>query len=452
VRSLNTPVPPEDTLSRAAATKRSLLRRHWRYAALVLLGLGIRLLFLPYLGTHDIDTILSWGRDVIDVGLPHAYTGIYFPVEWQLSTAAVHASREFDVSGIASLKAITLSFDLGAVALLGLLLRTWRLDGSYALIYWVHPYFVLLLILGYVDAHVGFSVLACLLILARWPGPRGFLAAGFPLALAFMMKPQAIVLLAAIPILVLLAVLLNPARRRENLQPLLLLIAPLAIFAAYSLYFDRSGAGLLTIADTYTPSELARQSPSLTARMTNIWYPVALALREDGAPIWTVTEPTVLNSISQLAAIVALIGSLAVLARARAVIGSREVLFAFLFAALIVPMIATHAHENHLYLALLLSIPVAAGRADRRLMWPLQGLLAAQFLNLLGVYGLGDNELTRPLSGLQDLYGYDASQLFVVAATIVFWCWLAVEALRSVRRPADPDYEHLLAQRAYRQA
>jgi hypothetical protein len=435
----------------APSVPSSFLRRHWPYVALFLLGLGIRVFSVPYMGTLDINTILSWGRGVNDVGLPHAYGGIYFPIEWQLSAVAVFASRHLDVSAVASRKAITLAFDLGAVVLLVLLLRAWRLDSRYALIYWLHPYFVLLVILGYLDPHIGCSILACLLILARVPGRTGFLAAGLPLALAFMMKPQAIGLVAAIPLLVLMAILMNPEHRRENLQPLLLLVAPLAVFAGYSLYFDLGGAQLNTIAHTYTPSELARQSESLSANIPNFWWPVALALR-DGGPAYAVTEPTVLNPISQSAAILALVAALTVVVRARPVIGSREVLLAFAFTGLIIPMVATHAHENHLYLGLLLCIPLAAASPDRRLFWALQGLLAVQFLNVFERYAFGVNDLSDPFGGVQRFYDHDAAQLVVVAAAIVFWCWLAAEILLSVTRAPDRDYEHLLGQRAYRQA
>jgi hypothetical protein len=453
VRSIHTSAASSDAIHRSA-TRWSFLHARWFYAVLVLVGLAIRVAFVPLMGTHDVDTILGWGRDVTDVGLADAYRGIYFPLEWQLSAGAVLTSRQFDISDVATLKSITLLFEVGTLVLLTLLLRSWRLDRRYALIYWLHPYFVLLFCLGYVDPHLGFSIIACLLILDRWPGPRGFLAAGAPLALATLMKPQAIGLVGVIPLLVIAALLVNPDHRRENLRPLLLLVAPLVLFAAYSLYFDLAGAGLNTIANTYHPSELARQSESLTAQMTNIWYPVALILRDGDVPVYTVTEPDALNSISQLAAILALTAAVTVLVRARSVIGSREVLFAFLFAALILPMIATHAHENHLYLGLLLSIPAAAaGRPGGTVIWPLQGLLAAQFLNIFAVQLLGLNELSRGalLSGLPDLYLHsDVLQLLLVTVTVVSWCWLAVEILRSAGA-TNADQEHLLGQRAYGQ-
>src|SRR6266540_4638845 len=181
-------------------------RGPWLYGGLLLLGLGVRLVTLPYLGTHDMDVVLGWGREVRDVGLPHAYSGIWFPVEWQLSAAAVLGAREFAISGLAAMKVITLAFDIGALALLAVLLRTWRGDERYSLIYWIHPYFLLLFILGYVDAHLGFCILACIVILARWPGSTGFIAAGVPLALAFLMKTQAMVLIAEIHVMFLISV------------------------------------------------------------------------------------------------------------------------------------------------------------------------------------------------------------------------------------------------------
>jgi hypothetical protein len=428
--------------------------RIWLYGGLLLLGLGIRLYFLPYLGTNDMTVELGWGRAVRDVGLAHAYSGIYFPIEWQLNAAAVHAG-ELGISTFSAIKAITLAFDIGALAMLALLLRMWGLDERYSLVYWIHPYFLLLFILGYVDAHLGFCVLACIVILTRWPRSAGFLAAGIPLALAFLMKPQAIGLVAVIPTLVLVTVVLNPSRWRENLRPLLLLVAPAVLFAAYSIYLDQGGAGLTTLAHTYSPAELTRESSGLTGRMTNFWYPVAMILRHDGAEIYTVSRPA-LDTVGGAAGALIITGALVAMARARPVIGAREVLFAFLFAAMTVPMVATHAHENHLYLGLLLSIvAVAKSPYARSLNWALQGLLAAQFLNIFAVYRFGINQVSTDLgpSGLQTTYLHsDVFQLIVVAATIVCWAWLMAGYVRSARGATGAHHEHLLGQGAYGQA
>jgi hypothetical protein len=393
------------------------------------------------------NTVLGWGRDVRDVGLHHAYTGIYFPIEWQLSAAAIWGSRELGISAVSAMKTIILVFDVGAMALLVALLRAWGGDLRYSLIYWLHPYFLLFFCLGFVDARLAFCVLACLVILARWPGATGFLAAGVPLALAFLLKPQAIGLLGAIPILVAVTVLLNPAHRRDNLRPLLLLVAPAVLFAAYSVYFDLAGAKLTTIAHTYTPDELTRQSPALTAQMTNVWYPLAMILRHDESPVYTVTRPA-LDTVGQVAAVAILTGALAAMARARSLIGAREVFFAFLFAALIIPMVATHAHENHLYLGLLLSTVAVATAPDRSLFWPLQGLLAAQFLNIFSAQLLGINDLSSGLSpGVPNFYGdSELMQLAVVATTVVCWVWLMAGFVRLARGATGTDHEHLLGQ------
>jgi hypothetical protein len=436
------------------AASRTLLERPWLYGALLLLGLGLRVFLVPYMGSHDMDTVLGWGRDVREVGLPHAYTGIYFPIEWQLSAAAVYGSSELGVSAVASMKTILLVFDVAAMALLMALLRGWRLDERYSLIYWLHPYFLLFFCLGFVDAHLGFCVLACLVILARWQGSAGLLAAGVPLAVAFLMKPQAIGLVGSVPLLVAITIALNPAHWRENLRPLLLLVAPALLFAAYSLYFDLGGAELNTLANTYAPGELARQSASLTADMTNFWYPVAMILRDDGARIYTVVNPT-LDTVGTVGAAAILAGALVAVARVRSVIGPREILFAFLFAAMTVPMVAPHAHSNHLYLGLLLSVVVAAARRDLGLIWPLQGLLLAQFVSILGTQGLGLNQLGDDLllGRLPSTYGgSDALQLLVVATTVVCWVWLMVGLVRSARGAPAPDHEHLLGQRAAREA
>jgi hypothetical protein len=431
-----------------------LLERPWLYGGLLLLGLGLRVFLIPYMGSHDMDTVLGWGRDVRDVGLPEAYTGIYFPIEWQLSALAVYGSGQLDMSAVSSAKTILLVFDVGAMAMLVALLRTWRLDERYSLLYWLHPYFLLFFALGFVDAHLGFGVLACLVILARWPGSAGFLVAGVPLALAFLMKPQAIALVGAIPLLVAVTVTLNRSKWRENLRPLLLLVGPALLFTGYSVYFALGGADLTTVGHSYTPGELSRQSASLTAQMTNFWYPVAMILRDEGAPIYTVTQPT-LDTVGTVAAAAIVTGALVAMARIRAVIGAREVLFAFLFAAMTIPMIAPHAHENHLYLGLLLSVVVAAARPDLGLIWPLQGLLLAQFLSILGTQGLGLNQLGSDLllGRFPGTYGdSDAVQLLVVATTVVCWVWLMVGLVRSARDATGPDHEHLLGKRAPREA
>ena len=112
-----------------------------------------------------------------------------------------------------------------------------------------------------------------------------------------------------------------------------------------------------------------------------------------------------------------------------------------------------HAHENHLYLGLLLSIVVVAAPSARSLNWPLQGLLAAQFLNIFSVHGLGlDNDLPGLWvpSGLPDLYLHsDVFQLIVVAVTVVCWAWLLVGFVRLAGNATRADHEHLLGQRAY---
>jgi hypothetical protein len=121
-----------------------------------------------------------------------------------------------------------------------------------------------------------------------------------------------------------------------------------------------------------------------------------------------------------------------------------------------VPMVATHAHENHLYLGLLLSTVVVAGASsDRSLNWALQALLAAQFLNLFCTYLLGGNKLSKDLTptGLPHLYlNSDVLQLLVVAVTVASWAWLMLGFVRLARGAAGADHEHLLGQRAYGEA
>jgi hypothetical protein len=165
-------------------------RAVWTVA--ILIGLVVRLVLVPYKGTADMDSYLAWGRDVATYGLGDTYHGIYFPLQYQLFRLAVGAASVLGISEVAALKLGNLARDAGAFVLLVLILRRLRLPPAYALVYWLHPYFLAIFWLGYIDMQSGLLLLAALLALSYTTKPLHYVAAGIPLGLMFLMKPQGI--------------------------------------------------------------------------------------------------------------------------------------------------------------------------------------------------------------------------------------------------------------------
>jgi hypothetical protein len=379
-----------------------LLRGPAPYLAVVALGLAIRLVLLPYQGTQDLALDVQWGRQVTDMGLAHAYYGNYFPLAWQIFGGAVELSRLLDVSAGTTLKAINTLAEIGSFVLLIALMRTWGLDAKYSLLYWISPYFLVMNWLGFVDGQLSFVLLATLLIVSRRNDPLGYLAAGVPLGAGFLMKPQMIPLVGVVPLLVAAAWWFHPSSRRVNLRPLLLLVAPAAGFVAYSLYFAIAGAKLSTVPHTYLPSESFHYALGISGQGLSPWYVVAQLLRDPGQRLYEVTEPDVLNTIGAIAASALIVGAVTLIARNRPRLEAPELFLALLFTTLIVPVVATRAHEGHLYLASVLSILLAAAIRSRTLNWCLSGLLALEFLNLFARHGLGDEARATTLGGVDD--------------------------------------------------
>jgi hypothetical protein len=419
-------------------------RDAWVVGGLVGIGLAIRLFMLSKDGTQDLGAVLVWGDSVDQVGLSEAYFGIYFPLEWQILGAAVDLSHLLDVSGIEALKGVNLVFEIVGFALLVCLLRIWELPRRYALLYWLAPYFLVMSWLGYVDPQISCVLLGVLVILARWETPGGFLAAGVVLGIGFMMKPQFIPVVGVIPMLVAASLVVNPADRIRNLRPLLLLVGPAVLFVGYTAFFVLNGWTLTHLANTYRPDVLEVYALGLNANLLTFWLPVAQALSEPDQALFQVTEPDWLNTFGTVAALALLSASVFVIAKRRPVIGSREVFLAFLFVTLILPMVMTRGHENHLYLGSVLAVILAAAVRDRVLTWSLVALFLISFFNIFARYGFGadypDNAVVQWATGLL----FEGSELYLSALAlistglVVVVCWYAVGATRNWRPVEGP--------------
>lgn len=376
------------------------------------------------------DSYISWGKAVREGGLIHAFTGIYFPFQYQIFAGSLGFADAVGLGQIAGVKLVTLAFDVGSLLVLAALLARWGLDRRYAWIYWLSPYFLILNWLGYVDAQMGFLVLLSLYLADHASTARAYLIAGVPLGLAFQMKPQVETVTLMVVVYVAAEMLTRRSWRSDPARVAALVVPAIALFVGYSLYFWSQGAWLLELAKQYSPMYLATQMESLTANMLNFWYPVAYVELSNGARIYTVTGPSVLHLLGT-ALTVAVFG-LAALAAARLPMSfGRRVFVAVALAAMMQPLAITRAHENHFFLGATLGIVLVAALRDRRLTVAFNGFLLVQAAHLVALYGLGVNHLTSDvgLRRLNDAYIPSAGAQTIVAIVAVALSILLVARL-----------------------
>jgi hypothetical protein len=413
------------------------------WTAGVLLGLAVRLAFLRTKGTADMDVYLQWGRDVGQYGLAAAYHGIYFPLQYEVFHVAVQLMQPLSIQGVTAIKGINLIFDLASFGVLVLLLGRLGLPRAYALLYWLHPFFLAIFWLGYIDPQVGFLLLSTLLGLTYARTPVHFLAAGVPLGLAIVMKPQADLFVVVLVILVGVGLLgrrlgLAPASREFARRVALVFVAPAVVYVACSAVLAAGGQSLTYFAHTNLPSQLALVSPSLTANAPNIWYPIAEAGRAADAPNYTVTEPAILNSVGAILTILVLVAATILIMRCARLTPARQALLVFMLPGLVGPMMLTHVHENHIFYGAVFALAAIPLIRDRRYAVALNALLLLWFVNLAGRYGLGVNSLSthQPLPWLTSRYHDGGAALIVAWAAIAAYVVVLVVFARWISRPA----------------
>ena len=369
------------------------------FVALLVVGLVLRALGVPYAGTYDMDNLVSWGQDVDRLGLAKGYVplpGSYFPAAYQVFGLSIGLARAIGVSPIVGLKAVNLALDTGTLLLLIAVLRQWKLPVAYSLIYWLNPYFIVTNWLGYVDFHPAFFVLLSLWLLGRARSALATIVAALPLGIATAMKPQAITLVAMLGAFVVVQLVRGRRSEPDTTRAWLLLLGPVAVFAAYSAFFIAHGKSLLFLVRGYL--DVGRFMPALTAQMPNIWYPVADFYRDKGALIESVVEPKAFHTVAAVLTAALLVFVTARIARDpdRRPFPVR-VLLLFTAGAAILPMLMTRAHENHFFLAATLGVVLVALLGDRPLTILVNALLAMQAVHLFGLYGLGENRVTTAL-------------------------------------------------------
>lgn len=387
------------------------------------MGLLVRCLMLPDHGVFDMDAYIRWGTASLDGGLAHAYIGVYFPLQYQIFEACIWLSRALETDPVMTLKAANLAFDLGSFAVLVALLRRWRRPPLYALVYWLHPWFLVMFHLGYADFQYTFFLLLALWLLQQKGDTRaGYLAAGVPFAAAVLMKPQA--LMPAVAFAVLAGV---RWKRTGSAAAFGMFLPALIVGGAYEAYFaaallpslGRRAIWVLPGWYAHTTSVM----PVLTANMLNAWYPVAYVLRQPGTDIFWVSGkievlPHVQVRYAALTVVLALTAWYACLAAvSRRLDGPAERLRHVLtFTALVVPALMTAAHENHLFLAAVLFVPLLAGRPPGLAAAAIHAILVLQTVNLEGTYGID-----RVARWLQPLYSLEVRVALAILSTIGYF-------------------------------
>jgi hypothetical protein len=161
----------------------------------------------------------------------------------------------------------------------------------------------------------------------------------------------------------------------------------------------------------------------LTANFLNGWFPVAYFLKEPGEAIYSVTDDlSILIIKSRTIAILSLLMLLWFFIRKiyRNSINNDNTYNYFLiigFATFIFPFVMTSAHENHLFLASVLLIPVLGKVKNLTSKISIHILMALQCINLYGFYGYGEGKYIKMIN---ISYTYEFAFILSLIATIAF--------------------------------
>ncbi len=131
-----------------------------------------------------------------------------------------------------------------------------------------------------------------------------------------------------------------------------------------------------------------------------------------------------------MATVVAIAHYVAVVARSsRALTASDRIRYILTFSTFIVPAIMTSSHENHLFLATVLLVPLLGSAASLSARIAIHLTLVLQAINLEGIYGRD-----RLATWLQPSYSFE----WRTALSLVIGCFLLIgrELYRQVR--SDP--------------
>lgn len=356
------------------------------------IGVFLRILMLFYKGTFDMDAYFAWGNDTLFLGLNNAYTRnvkSYFPLQYQLFSIASIYVHLLKVDYWIVYKAFNLIFDVGIFILLYNILSKLKINPLLTLFYWLHPWFLIIYSLGYIDFHFAFFVLLSILILLSIEKNTltNFLIAGIPVGFAFLLKPQVQTLVLAVGLISVLYY-----RVTKKYETFGLLAFSCFLFVVYTIYFFIYSKPIYFLAQTYLA--ISNIMPCINAQMLNIWYPIAYIMRPDNfTPIYRVSDQIKILSFISIKniAILITIGSMLIFTntiskqmRGKYFNSIFILLFGFSFFAL--PFLMTSAHENHLFMASIFLLIISFKVKDLLFKISVHTTLILQFLNISLLY------------------------------------------------------------------
>jgi hypothetical protein len=391
-------------------------------SAAFIIGLAARLFLLHTRTTTDVDQFLTWGDRILQRGLALGFQGTYFPLEWQIFSFCALLLKLTGLDFHLSLKLISLVFDIGNFFLIIAILKKLNCNPLYSLLYWLHPWFLIIFSLGYVDFQYTFFILLVIYLLLRRQDFSGYLWAGLPLGLAMLMKPQTEIVL----LIVFIYALIDFFRNRK-LKFFALLIFPFALFLGYEIYFllvrwpVKGFLKALVILPFYYVS-VQNVRPQLTAQMLNFWYLILFFLQKPGTAFVSLSSnihvlPFVKARILASAVVIALVTWYTFLVDKKNNLRADGLsyLLIFAFAVTMVPFLMTSAHENHFFLGTVLLIPILAKFGGKIFNWAFQGLLAIQFINVYLLYTYDPVGLS-----LQKYYTYGVRAALAGVSIVLF--------------------------------
>ena len=352
-------------------------------------GLILRFLSLQYMGIFDMTVYHEWGLNTLMEGLSKAYQGTYFPFQYQIFEAGAFLTLKLNIDFFTIYKMINLLFDTGNLVILYLIFRKINVSKNYLLLYWLHPWFLLMFSQGYVDFQFTFFIL-CSILFAFKATSRNYLIAGIFLGFAFLMKPQVQVIILSIFIYCLYVYV-----KEKEVKQFSIFIFSIILFIDYSLYFFITTGNPFRLLRNYV--DIGNALP-LTANFLNVWFPVAYYLKEPGSAIYSVTDDINIFFIGfRTTAIFSLLTMIFLFIRKvyknNTDHGINYNFFLIAgFSTFIFPFVMTSAHENHLFLATVILIPVLAKTKNLLVRVSIHILLILQCINLYGYYGYGENK------------------------------------------------------------
>lgn len=389
--------------------------------AIVLAVFALKCYLVARPGMEDMVAYEKWGKWVGEQGLAPVYFGIYFPIQYQLFGLTWRIAESTGLEFSMACKAVSLLFDVGGLVLVVLLLRRYERSLWYALLYWAHPWFVAVFSLGYVDFQFSFFLLlglwlATALSEARHP-LRYHLLVGVPIAIAFLMKPQTQVIMIALGTYALVR-----AWRMRTGRYFVTLLPAVLLYVGYSIHFAVNDYPISHLSRTYL--DVGKVMPCLTAHMLNMWYPLAYAIKDPAAEIYSVNDGILLTPWHIRPRDVALVITVAMVVffagreafrREKTVDYGRDLGAILAFVTMAVPFTMTSAHENHLFLGAIFLLLYMARNQDRSVMIVWQAIFFLQFLNIYILYetgGLATFLLSHYPEGLRTILAVVDSLLF----------------------------------------